>query len=83
MIDFEIPQKVLDQTQMLDMVAAQVMRPHSRYYDEHEHEIPREFVDFIWPFVREQSKRDLEKCSARTAIPKSTPDQTWHSCASS
>ena len=30
-----------NQLQMVKMVAEQVMRPHSRYYDEHEHDVPQ------------------------------------------
>ena len=73
MINFEIPEKINAQLQMVDMVAAQVMRPHSRYYDEHEHELPKEYVTFMWPFTREQNKRDYEKALQQNGTPRSGP----------
>lgn len=61
MISFEVPQKIKNELTMTQMVAAQVMRKHSRYYDEHEHERPQEFIDVMWPFMKEQRKRQLKK----------------------
>ena len=61
MIDFEIPEKVTNQLRMVEMVAEGVMRPKSRYYDEHEHERPMEYINIMWPVLREQNKRQLEK----------------------
>ena len=59
MINFEIPDKIKQQLQMAEMVANQVMRPKSRYYDEHEHERPEEFINVMWPVMKEQYKRQL------------------------
>lgn len=61
MIDFEIPEKITNELNLAQMVAAQVMRPKSRYYDEHEHELPDEYVRFMWPVLKEQNKRKMEK----------------------
>jgi acyl-CoA dehydrogenase len=61
MINFEIPEKITNELQMAKMVAEQVMRVKSRYYDEHEHERPVEYINFMWPVMREQNKRQLEK----------------------
>jgi acyl-CoA dehydrogenase len=61
MINFEIPEKITDELQMAKMVAEQVMRAKSRYYDEHEHERPVEYISLMWPVMREQNKRQLEK----------------------
>jgi acyl-CoA dehydrogenase len=61
MINFEIPEKITNELQMAKMVAAQVMRAKSRYYDEHEHERPVEYINIMWPAIREQTKRQLEK----------------------
>jgi acyl-CoA dehydrogenase len=63
MISFEIPQKLTQQMQMVEMVAAQIMRPKSRYYDENEHERPTEFIDMMWPVIREQNKRQMDRLS--------------------
>ena len=61
MISFEIPEKVENQVAMVKMLAEQAMRPYSRYYDEHEHELPAQFVNMMWPFAKERNKRDYEK----------------------
>lgn len=66
MINFEIPERILNQIQMAEMVASQVMRPTSRKYDENEHERPKEFIDMMWPFIREQNKAQMDKEQART-----------------
>lgn len=64
MISFKIPERITNELQMVKMVAEQVMRQYSRYYDEHEHERPQEFIDMMWPVMREQYKRDYEKAIA-------------------
>lgn len=61
MINFEIPSKITNELQMAQMVAAQVMRPKSRYYDEHEHELPQEYVNIMWPVLKEQNKRSIAR----------------------
>ncbi len=48
MIDFEIPGAMLLQLQALEHVALQVMRPDARYYDEHEHERPWNYINLMW-----------------------------------
>ena len=45
---------------LAQMVAEHVMRPKSRYFDEHEHEIPWDFIHAMWPTMAEQAKRELE-----------------------
>ncbi len=64
MIDFEIPEKITNELQMAKMVAESVMRQYSRYYDEHEHERPVEYINMMWPIMREQYKRSTEKLQA-------------------
>src|SRR5574344_2832343 len=61
MIDFEIPEKITNELQMAKMVAESIMRQYSRYYDEHEHERPVEYINMMWPIMREQYKRRTEK----------------------
>lgn len=65
MIDFKIPENIQNQLQMTEMVAAQVMRPKSRHLDENEHERPSDFINMMWPIVREQNKAQMEKAKAR------------------
>jgi acyl-CoA dehydrogenase len=61
MIDFRLPDRVKQQAQMTEMVAVQAMRPKSRYLDEHEHERPVEYIQFMWPVMADQQKRYLER----------------------
>ena len=60
MINLEIPQKITNEIMMAEMMAKQIMRQHARYYDEHEHEMPKEFVNAMWPIVRDQHKRMVQ-----------------------
>ncbi len=61
MISFEIPEKINNELQMAKMVAESIMRQYSRYYDEHEHERPLEYINMMWPVMREQYRRRAEK----------------------
>jgi acyl-CoA dehydrogenase len=61
MINFSVPEKITNELQMAKMVAEQVMRAKSRYYDEHEHERPWEYINIMWPVLREQNRRQMEK----------------------
>jgi len=47
MIDFEMPEVIAKQQFLLKTVAENMMRPVSRYYDEHEHEIPWDYIEFM------------------------------------
>lgn len=63
MIEFKTPEKIVGELQMAKMVAEQVMRPHSRYYDEHEHERPWEYINVMWPVMQEQQKKSLARAA--------------------
>jgi acyl-CoA dehydrogenase len=43
------------------MVAEQVMRSKSRYYDEHEHERPWDYINVMWQVLKEQNKRQFKR----------------------
>ena len=47
MIDFEPPKPIAQQMVALQTVAENMMRPVSRYFDEHEHEIPWDYINFM------------------------------------
>jgi len=47
MIEFEMPKPIAKQRYLLQTVAEEMMRPHSRYFDEHEHEIPWDYINFM------------------------------------
>jgi acyl-CoA dehydrogenase len=59
MIDFDIPTPIQRQVQLITMLGEQVMRPVARYYDEHEGERPWDYINMIWPTIREQGGRTL------------------------
>jgi acyl-CoA dehydrogenase len=52
MIEFEAPKPIVQQRYMLQTVAENMMRPHSRYFDEHEHEIPWDYINFMHEAMR-------------------------------
>ncbi|RPI33274.1 MAG: acyl-CoA dehydrogenase [Chloroflexota bacterium] len=47
MIDFEMPKPIEMQRNALQTVAVNMMRTVSRYYDENEHEIPWDYINFM------------------------------------
>jgi len=46
-IEFGTPKPIAQQQYVLKTVAENMMRPHSRYFDEHEHEIPWDYINFM------------------------------------
>lgn len=52
MIDFEIPEKIAGIRNVVETVAVNMMRPVSRYFDEHEHEIPWDYITFMHTATR-------------------------------
>lgn len=52
MISFEMSEEIRKQREYAKEVALEKMRPDARYYDEHEHEIPWDFINFIWDEAR-------------------------------
>ncbi len=52
MIEFDPPKPILQQQHVLKTVAENMMRPVSRYFDEHEHEIPYDYINFMHQAMR-------------------------------
>ena len=46
-IEFDAPKPVAKAQFVLKTVAEEMMRPKSRYFDEHEHEIPWDYIEFM------------------------------------
>lgn len=46
-IEFEAPKPVVQAQFMLKTVSDEMMRPKARYYDENEHEIPWDYIEFM------------------------------------
>ena len=47
MIDFEMPEPIAQARYLTQTVAENMMRPVSRYFDENEHEIPWDYINFM------------------------------------
>lgn len=60
-IEFSVPVDVAQQTKLAQMAAEQVMRRLSRYFDDHEHERPIEYIQFIWPFMQQIERSYLPR----------------------
>jgi acyl-CoA dehydrogenase len=54
MISFENSKMIVEQQQYAESIAREWIRPQARYYDdyEHEHELPWDYVKFIWNTAR-------------------------------
>ena len=52
MIDFEVPKPIAQQSNALKTVAENMMRPVSRHFDENEHEIPWDYINFMHMAMR-------------------------------
>ncbi len=52
MISFETPESILETVTMIEAVATEMMRPVARYYDEHEHESPWDYINFMHAALR-------------------------------
>lgn len=48
MIDFELKPEEKEAINRAHQIAQELFRPVSRYYDEHEHEEPKELIDTMW-----------------------------------
>jgi len=47
MISFKMPEKIEQSVVIMETIAENMMRPVSRYFDEHEHEIPWDYIEFM------------------------------------
>lgn len=52
MISFEAPETIVKTDTMMKTVAENMMRPVARYFDEHEHEIPWDYITFMHNAMR-------------------------------
>ncbi len=60
-IEFETPENIEQQKQMIQWIADSTMRPFSRELDENEHARPTAFVDALWPVLSGQQASALKK----------------------
>jgi acyl-CoA dehydrogenase len=52
MISFEMPEEIQRERQQLEDIAAGTMREQARTFDEHEHEIPWDFIHLMWELAQ-------------------------------
>ncbi len=64
-IEFKTPDAIEKQMQQVHIVAENVMRPDSRYLDDHEHERPVKFVNMIWPQMKQMEAANLKAALSR------------------
>jgi acyl-CoA dehydrogenase len=64
-ISFEIPERIQQGLQMTAALASGIMRPEARMLDENEHQRPESMIKMMWPVVRDQQKRALDKMKAQ------------------
>ena len=59
MIEFDTPKPIAMTNTALETVAINMMRPKSRYFDEHEHEIPWDYINFMHMAMRQTGAGSL------------------------
>ncbi len=67
MIDFETPKPINNTRNALETVAINMMRPVSRYFDEHEHEIPWDYINFMHSVMRSTGAGALAPAEAKNS----------------
>lgn len=72
-IEFESPKPIVQTQFVLKTVAEEMMRSKSRYFDEHEHEIPWDYIEFMHNAMKSLSAGSLapkEKPSSSSPLPE-------------
>jgi acyl-CoA dehydrogenase len=64
-IEFRMPEAIEKQLQQARVVAENIMRPESRFLDEHEHTRPTKFIQMMWPQMQQMERTNLEAALAR------------------
>ena len=70
MIEFEAPKPIVQQSYVLKTVADNMMRPHSRHFDEHEHEVPWDYINFMHMAMRATGAGSLAPDSSKEKSPE-------------
>lgn len=68
MIEFEAPKPIQMIDTALETVAINMMRPKSRYFDEHEHEIPWDYINFMHMAMRQTGAGSLAPAAERKKV---------------
>jgi len=70
MIDFETPKPIAQINNVVETVAVNMMRPVSRYFDEHEHEIPWDYINFMHQAVKSMGGTSMAPDSVQKKQPE-------------
>jgi len=68
MIEFESPKPIQMMDTALETVAVNMMRPKSRYFDEHEHEIPWDYINFMHMAMRQTGAGSLAPADEKKKV---------------
>jgi acyl-CoA dehydrogenase len=71
MIDFELSEAAQNLKTMVHGAAEAFMRPVSRQFDEDEHSIPWDFINFMWQTTQGSDANLAGKKPAKDAVPAS------------
>jgi hypothetical protein len=85
MIEFESPKPIVQQSNVLETVAVNMMRPVSRYFDDHEHEIPWDYINFMHMAMRATgagslAPREEKNPKSRARKDRASATRCWPSC---
>jgi len=64
-IEFKLPEVIERQLRDVQVIAEHVMRPDSRYLDEHEHERPWRYIHAMWPRIQEMERANIAAARKR------------------
>lgn len=64
-IEFKLPESIERQLRDVQAIAEHVMRPDSRYLDEHEHERPWRYIHAMWPRMKEMERANIAAAKKR------------------
>jgi acyl-CoA dehydrogenase len=64
-IEFKLPPEIEQQLGPVRAIAENVMRPESRWLDDHEHLRPVKFIHMLWPQMQQMEKSNLEAALAQ------------------
>ena len=70
-IEFEAPKPITQAQFMLKTVGEEMIRPKSRYFDEHEHEIPWDYIEFMHMAMKASGGSSL---APREPSPQPSPE---------
>jgi len=68
MIDFEVPKPIAMTRVAFETVAVNMMRSKSRYFDEHEHEIPWDYINFMHMAMRQTGAGSLAPSDGKKKV---------------